>query len=123
MDLLERGRSLSELGRTLRWSDLKAMLIHLPDTAHVRRVLAPEAARLAEWMTPTNILLGALYDAWEVDALIRKGVPDEQLPTRGVLDRIINPDPKRVEAAPARSSVGEREKKAREAAARIRSGL
>lgn len=89
MDLLERGRSLSELGRTLRWSDVKAMLLHLPATSHSRRLLAPEAARAAEWTTPLMLLLGQMYDAWEIDALLRRGVEESRLPARGVIARAL----------------------------------
>lgn len=45
MDLFERGRSLGELGRTLRWSDLLAVIRHLPDNAHFRQALAKEVSQ------------------------------------------------------------------------------
>lgn len=51
MDLIERGRSLSEMGRTLRWSDLSAILIHLPPDSHMRKVvsrLGPESGEIQQ---------------------------------------------------------------------------
>lgn len=96
MDLLERGRSLSELGRTLRWTDIEAMLLHLPATSHVSRALSPEAAREAAriegWTSPTVSMLGLFFDAWERNELLRRGVPAEKLPEQGVISRILSPE-------------------------------
>lgn len=90
MDLLDRGRSLSELGRTLRWTDLNALLIHLPATSHVHRVLSPDRAqleaRLEEWTSPEVVLLGALIDAQEAEILARAG---EKPPAQGVVARML----------------------------------
>lgn len=95
------GRSLSELGTTLRWSDLNAFLIHLPSTSHTRAQLAPdlteETLRLEQWTRPEMLLLGIFYDAWERNELLRRAVEPEELPTKGIisrlLDRMENPTP------------------------------
>lgn len=132
MDLLERGRSLSELGKTLRWTDIEALLLHLPSTSHVRRKIAPEAARAAEWTTPTAQLLGAIYDHVERTELERRGVPEEHLPDT-VISRVLTADaqPQQEEddaSAPNKgkkqvTTVADRDKTAREAAARIRAEM
>lgn len=48
MDLVERGRSLSELGRTLRWTDLAAVLVHLPPDSHMRKAVSRLGAESGE---------------------------------------------------------------------------
>ncbi|WP_148209186.1 hypothetical protein [Rhodococcus erythropolis] len=40
-DLLDRGRSLDELGRTLSWLDFDAWLTHLPGDSAYRRLVDP----------------------------------------------------------------------------------
>lgn len=86
MDLLDRGRSLSELGGALRWSDVHAMLLHLPAGSHVRRLVAPEVVHVEQWTTPEVILLGALFDANEAEVLARAG---EDRPERGIVSRML----------------------------------
>lgn len=59
---MERGRSLSELGYSLRWTDIRALIKTLPAGSHFRREINPQAALAAEWSTPQVQLLGALYE-------------------------------------------------------------
>lgn len=77
MDLFERGRSLSELGKTMRWTDLTAFLLHAPPTSYYRRAVDPEGARREEYQDmltqPSTKFLGDIYD--QVEAL-RTGVLD-----------------------------------------------
>lgn len=131
MDLLERGRSLSELGKTLRWSDVEAMLLHLPATSHVRRKLSPDAARAAEWTTPTAQLLGALYDHAERTDWERRGIPRENFPDT-IISRVLNADDQpaqevegeeKSQAQKPVTTVADRDKTAREAAARVRASM
>lgn len=86
MDLLERGRSLAELGTTMRWTDIRAFLLHAPPTSYYRRQVDPAAARREEYqlalMNPTNRLLGELFDQLQ---WLRQGVPDEH----GVIFRLL----------------------------------
>lgn len=95
MDLLERGRSLAELGKTMRWTDIRAFLLYAPPTSNYRRAVDPEEARREEYqlalMEPTNRLLGDVVDQLQ---WLRRGVPDDH----GVIFRMlaqvydINPD-------------------------------
>ena len=66
---MERGRSLSELGRTMTWSDLRAFVEHLPMTSHFWRKEEPEQAKLIAWVeglaTPHVAVVGELYDLVE----------------------------------------------------------
>lgn len=90
MDLLDRGRSLSELGRTLRWSDLNALIIHLPATSHMHQVLDPvhaqEIARIEQWTAPEVIILGAIFDTHEAQIFARA---QEEAPKQGIVSRML----------------------------------
>lgn len=74
---MERGRSLSELGRSMRWSDLRAFIGFLPASSHFRCEEEPEQARALAWLeglsTPQAALLGDLVDLIEADILLRAG--------------------------------------------------
>lgn len=70
VDLLNIGRSLSELGRSLRWTDLRAFLGSLGVESNFWAAVAPEvtarARRRAELMKIDNQLLMMVYDAvWD----------------------------------------------------------
>lgn len=86
MDLFERGRSLAELGKSMRWTDLRAFLLHAPPTSYYRRQADPAAARREEYqlelMNPTNRLLGEVFDQLQ---WLRQGAPDEH----GVIFRLL----------------------------------
>ena len=86
MDLLERGRSLAELGTTMRWTDIRAFLLHAPPTSYYRRQVDPATARREEYqlalMDPTNRLLGEVFDQLQ---WLRQGAPDEH----GVIFRLL----------------------------------
>lgn len=129
MDLLERGRSLAELGTTMRWTDLRAFLLHAPPTSYYRRQTDPSTARREEYqlalMNPTNRLLGELFDQLQ---WLRQGVPDEH----GVIFRLlaraydVDPDELAKEAAKTRGegdSVGEKPVRKEKTAADIRAQL
>lgn len=129
MDLLERGRSLAELGTTMRWTDIRAFLLHAPPTSYYRRQVDPAAARREEYqlalMNPTNRLLGELFDQLQ---WLRQGVPDEH----GVIFRLlaraydVDPDELAKEAAKTRGegdSVGEKPVRKEKTAADIRAQL
>lgn len=77
---MERGRSLSELGRSLRWSDLYAFIQFLPPNSHTKKVLAPDLAkqwernqRVNEWNSPVVRLLGQIFDSWYAIKLASNG--------------------------------------------------
>lgn len=74
---MERGRSLSELGSTLRWSDLAAFVRFLPASSHFRSVEEPDLARRLSWLEgladPQVILVGELYDLVEAALYGRAG--------------------------------------------------
>lgn len=76
---MERGLSLSALGRGLRWSDVRALVLHLPATSYFRQVENPQAARIAQWTTPQAQLLGLLIDQ-------HTGWPDGYVP---VVQRVL----------------------------------
>lgn len=129
MDLLERGRSLSELGRDMRWTDLRAFLLYAPPTSYYRRQVDPSAARREEYqlslMSPTNRLLGEVFDQVQ---WLRQGGPDEH----GIIFRMlaaaydVDPDELAKEAAKARGegdSVGEKPVRKQKTAADIRAQL
>lgn len=51
----------------MTWLDLRAFVLHLPPHSAFRTHLNPQAARLLDWVNPTNQLLAALYDQqWEM---------------------------------------------------------
>lgn len=74
---MERGRSLSELGRSMTWSDLRAFIYYLPASSHFRRKEDPEEASKIAWIeglaTPQSTLLGELYDLLETHLLVSAG--------------------------------------------------
>nr|DAJ61529.1 MAG TPA: hypothetical protein [Caudoviricetes sp.] len=86
---MERGRSLSELGRSMRWSDLRAFIGFLPASSHFRREEEPEQARALAWLeglsTPQAALLGDLVDLIEADMLLRAG---QNPPDRTAIQRL-----------------------------------
>lgn len=86
---MERGRSLSELGRSMTWSDLRAFILHLPVTSHFWRKEEPERARQSAWVeslaAPHTIVLGQLYDLMETDLLLRAGQQPSEL---GIVQRL-----------------------------------
>lgn len=86
---MEHGRSLSELGRSMRWSDLRAFISFLPASSHFRREEEPEQARALAWLeglsTPQAALLGDLVDLIETDMLLRAG---QKPPDRTAIQRL-----------------------------------
>lgn len=65
------GRSLSEVGRSLMWTDLRAFMGSLGSESNFWRKVAPEAAEKAtrkkELMRVENQLLMSLHDAlWDI---------------------------------------------------------
>lgn len=65
------GRSLSEVGRSLTWTDLRAFMASLGSESNFWRKVAPEAAEKAsrkkELMRVDNQLLMSLHDAlWDI---------------------------------------------------------
>lgn len=118
---MERGRSLSELGRSMTWSDLRAFILHLPVTSHFWRKEEPERARQSAWAeslaAPHTIVLGLLYDMVETDLLLRAGQQPSEL---GIVQRLAG----RVQGEVRQSGVREPgEKKRRRSAAEIRAQL
>lgn len=109
MDLLERGRSLAELAKTMRWTDLRAFLIHSPPTSYYRRQVDPSTARREEYqlalMDPTNRLLGEVFDQLQ---WIRQGVPDEHGIVFRLLARAYDVDPDKLAREAAAGSSGGR---------------
>lgn len=104
------------------------MLLHLPPTSHVRRLLSPESARVAEWTTPEVTLLGFLHDQADAQYLLSRGVDPKDLPPEGVISRILSPrgsgpDVNRGEKSAPVSTVADRDKKALTAAAQIRAQM
>lgn len=87
---MERGRSLSELGRRLRWTDVRAFMMCLPSTSYFREQQNPKAALHARWSTPEVQLLGLLVDAAELSRLGGQDVQEYQ----GIIARTL--DPRRV---------------------------
>lgn len=91
---MERGRSLSELGRGLRWSDLRAFIAYLPASSHFRREEEPEKARMLDWIeglaTPQAALLGELVDLVEADVFLRAGQkpPDSRSIVQRLAERV-----------------------------------
>lgn len=63
MDLIERGRSLSELGRTLRWTDIHALLLHLPPDSYMRKAVARLGPESGEIQSPSQVPPRAARDA------------------------------------------------------------
>lgn len=116
---MERGRSLSELGRSMTWSDLRAFITHLPPTAHYWRMEEPDRAMQSAWAealsTPQTILLGQLFDLLETDILLRAG---QQPSETGIITRLANRT--RGRKPVAKPAVGE---KRRRSAADIRAQL
>lgn len=74
---MERGRSLSELGRTLTWVDLRAFVKYLPPSSHFRQAEHPDLARQLHWAQrlaePDVVLLGDIYDLLEAQMYLRAG--------------------------------------------------
>lgn len=107
MDLLERGRSLAELGTTMRWTDLRAFLLHAPPTSYYRRQTDPSTARREEYqlalMDPTNRLLGEVFDQLQ---WLRQGVPDEHGIVFRLLARAYDVDPDKLAKEAAAGSSG-----------------
>lgn len=88
MDLLERGRSLDELGSTLRWTDLIAFLQFLPPESNYMTARHPDTARRMRWLTelnsPQSFLLGEIHDRIEtIQILLSGGIH----PNKGILGR------------------------------------
>ena len=118
---MERGRSLSELGRSMTWSDLRAFILHLPVTSHFWRKEEPERARQSAWVeslaAPHTIVLCQLYDLLETDLLLRAGQQPSEV---GIVQRLAG----RVQGEVRQSGVREPgEKKRRRSAAEIRAQL
>lgn len=96
-DLIERGRSLHELGHTFTWSDLRAFIAFLPPTSHFRREEDPEQARRVEWAQrlsdPQIILLGDLFDLMQADMFIRAGEsPPGQTSRQRLFEQLVSQD-------------------------------
>ncbi len=114
------GRSLSELGRTLRWTDLRAFMGTLGVESHFWKKIAPEAsakaARKAEFLRVENQLLTMVHDAiWDV---AYAGSGSEHRPPRllsQLLESIDGP------AEGVSNPAMDRDDQAREVAARMRS--
>lgn len=89
MDLLERGRSLDELGRTLSWTDIAALLQFSSMSSHFWAAENPEQARAVRWLeglsTPEATLLGELYDMTEAGKYLQAG---ENPPDKGIISRL-----------------------------------
>lgn len=71
MDLLDRGRTLRELGATLTWWDIKTLLIHLPPDSHTMRLLHPDVYRQWDILKTENQITAAIRDA----ILTTAGIP------------------------------------------------
>ncbi|MDN6199375.1 hypothetical protein [Corynebacterium flavescens] len=117
------GRSLSELGHTLRWTDLRAFISTQSTASNFWRAIAPEEAteaqRRTELLKLPNQLLTMIHDAiWDV-AYARAGA--DHRPPRLLADLLAGGESPSAEAAPA--SDVEREEKARTVAAQMRSQL
>lgn len=120
MDLLERGRSLSELGRTLTWSDMWALIRSLPERSYTYRLLHPQQAEKALWNDPQVLMLGAIFDLIERNFLLDRGVqPDPD--TRGIIGRVTSTVDGPTDTKNKPSPVS-REKKALSIAQQIRAG-
>lgn len=89
MDLLERGRTLHELGRTMTWSDIAAFLRYAPPSSHFWEAENPDQARQVRWLqdlsTPVTTILGTIADVLEADQCLRVG---QQPPERGIVARL-----------------------------------
>lgn len=89
MDLLERGRSLDELGRTLSWSDIAALVQFSPTSSHFWAAENPEQARALRWLeglsSPEATLLGELYDMTEAGKCLQAG---QDPPETGIIARL-----------------------------------
>lgn len=89
MDLLERGRSLDELGRTLSWSDIAALVQFSSASSHFWAVENPEQARALRWLeglsSPEATLLGELYDMTEAGKYLQAG---QDPPETGIIARL-----------------------------------
>lgn len=79
---------MGELGRTMRWSDLRAFVNHLPATSHFWRAEEPEEAARLAWVeglaTPQSLLLGELYDLVDWYIMARAG----QQPNEPIVQRM-----------------------------------
>lgn len=113
------GRSLSELGTTLRWTDLRAFMASLGVESTFWRKIAPEAtekaARKAQILRVETQLLTMIYDAiWDV---MYARVGSEHRPPR-LLDQLLE----RLNGVdkPETSQAADRDAAARDVAARMR---
>lgn len=119
---MQRGRSLSELGRTMRWSDLRAFIGFLPASSHFRREEEPEQARALSWIeglsTPQAALLGEMVDLIEADMLLRAGQkPPEQTAIQRLAQRVTAGEKK--PTAPRPTAKGKKRKTSEEIRAQL----
>lgn len=118
MDLLEHGRSLDELGRSMSWVDIAAMVQFSSTSSHFWAAENPEQARATRWLeelsTPQSTLLGELYDLVVADQYLRAG---HEPPDKGIISRLA----KRVlDAAGERPTVEKPARKRAKSATEIR---
>lgn len=89
MDLLERGRSLNELGRSMSWADIAAMVQFSSTSSHFWAAENPEQARAVRWLeglsSPEATLLGELYDMTEAGKYLQAG---KDPPGTGIIARL-----------------------------------
>lgn len=79
MDLLERGRSIREVGRALSWFDVKTLFLHLPHNSHTRRLLSPDTVLDGELASTQSQLMGEVVDALTTLIAVTKGASPEVL--------------------------------------------
>lgn len=95
----------------ITWHDIRAFMFNLPDTSHFMRNVNPKRAEAAEWLTPTNQLLGHIYDLELQKILANSGESlDDYV---GVISRMVNGD----------ESSGEPKKRSKKTPAQIREQL
>lgn len=58
---MKSGFVLSDIGKRLRWSDIKNILLIPPEGGKLEEFLAPELFQQRKWITPQNIMLSHLY--------------------------------------------------------------
>lgn len=91
---------MSELGRGLRWTDLRALILTLDPRSHFKRALDPRKATLAEWSTPQVQLLASLWDQNLHLAYARAG---QEAPQGSILDSVLQrAGEKKISAEPAK---------------------
>lgn len=61
MDLLDMGRSIHDIGRRLRWSDVGTIIRHLPASSHLIRQQNPDRGDLM-YLSPERELLTIVVD-------------------------------------------------------------